>query len=126
MSMKLLAVICLASAGLLVSRADIYVDAAADPSSADGTQEHPYATIQAAVDAAQVGTTIRIAEGVYDKGGENTADSTSSRVKIDGKALHQNSHRRSTWRPSRWSRCRRMAMRVCKLGSWNDNRKCNV
>ena len=88
MSMKLLAVICLASAGLLVSRADIYVDAAADPSSADGTQEHPYATIQAAEDAAPAGTTIRIAEGVYDQGGENTADSTSSRVKIDGKALH--------------------------------------
>lgn len=88
MNTKILAAICLVSAGLLVSRADIYVDDDADPLSADGTQEHPYATIQAAVDAAPAGTTIRIAEGVYDQGGEEVADSTSSRVKIDGKALH--------------------------------------
>ena len=72
----------------IFARADLYVDAAADPSSADGTAEHPYATIQAAVNAAPAGTTIRIAEGVYDQGGENVADSTSSRVKISGKSLH--------------------------------------
>ena len=64
----------------MFARADLYVDAGADPKSvADGTAEHPYATIQAAVNAAPAGTTIRIAEGVYDQGGENVADSTSSR-----------------------------------------------
>lgn len=72
----------------MLGRADLYVDAAADPSSADGTAEHPYATIQAAVDVAPAGTTIRIAEGVYSEGGDIQAGSTSSRVKIDGKALH--------------------------------------
>ena len=72
----------------MFARADLYVDAAADPSVADGTAEHPYATIQAAVNAAPAGTTIRIAEGVYSEGGDIQAGSTSSRVKIDGKALH--------------------------------------
>ena len=66
----------------MLARADIYVDASADPSAADGTAEFPYVTIQAAVNAASAGTTIRIAEGVYDQGGTD-----SSRVKIDGKAL---------------------------------------
>ena len=50
----------------MFARADIYVDDDADTTSADGTAEHPYATIQAAVDVAPAGTTIRIAEGVYD------------------------------------------------------------
>ena len=72
----------------MFARADLYVDAGADPTSADGTAEHPYATIQAAVNAAPAGTTIRIAEGVYDQGGEILADSTSSRVKIDHKVVH--------------------------------------
>ena len=72
----------------MFARADIYVDAAADSASADGTAEHPYATIQAAVDAAESGTTIHIAEGVYDQGGEEVADYTSARVYINGKALH--------------------------------------
>ena len=72
----------------LSASADIYVDAAADSASADGTAEHPYATIQAAVDNASASTTIRIAEGVYSEGGDIQAGSTSSRVKIDGKALH--------------------------------------
>lgn len=72
----------------MFARADLYVDAGADPTSADGTEEHPYATIQAAVNAASAGTTIHIAEGVYDQGGEILADSTSSRVKIDHKVVH--------------------------------------
>ena len=72
----------------LPATADIYVDAAADSASADGTAEHPYATIQAAVNAASAGDTIRIAEGVYSEGGDIQEGSTSSRVKIDGKALH--------------------------------------
>ena len=72
----------------MFARADLYVDAGADSMSADGTEEHPYATIQAAVNAASAGTTIHIAEGVYDQGGEILADSTSSRVKIDHKVVH--------------------------------------
>ena len=72
----------------MLARADIYVDAAAAPSSADGTADHPYATIQDAVDNAPAGTTIRIAEGVYDKGGHEFEGYTHARVYIDGKALH--------------------------------------
>ena len=72
----------------MFARADLYVDAGADPSSADGSAENPYVTIQAAVNAASAGTTIHIAEGVYNQGGEILADSTSSRVKIDHKVVH--------------------------------------
>lgn len=68
--------------------ADLYVDAAADATSADGTAQHPYATIQAAVNAAANGETIHIAAGVYASGGYELADSTASRVYIDGKSLH--------------------------------------
>ena len=71
----------------MVARADLYVDAAADSASADGTAEHPYATIQAAVDVASAGATIRIAEGVYDQGGKEFEGYTHARVYI-GKALH--------------------------------------
>ena len=67
----------------MFARADLYVDAAADPSSADGSAENPYVTIQAAVDAASADTTIRIAEGVYDQGGAD-----SSRVRIYYKTIH--------------------------------------
>ena len=83
MNVRIFMAIGLLPLAAMFARADIYVDAEADPSSADGTEEHPYATIQAAVNAASAGTTIRIAEGVYDQGGTD-----SSRVKIDGKALH--------------------------------------
>ena len=83
MNVRIFMAIGLLPLAAMFARADIYVDAEADPSSADGTAEHPYATIQAAVNAASAGTTIRIAEGVYDQGGTD-----SSRVKIDGKALH--------------------------------------
>ena len=72
----------------MFARADLYVDAEADPTSADGSAENPYVTIQAAVNAASAGTTIHIAEGVYNQGGEILADSTSSRVKIDHKVVH--------------------------------------
>ena len=88
MNTRILMASGLMSLAAMFARADLYVDAAADPSSADGTAEHPYATIQAAVDAASAGTTICIAAGVYDQGGVEAAGSTSSRVKIDGKALH--------------------------------------
>ena len=84
---KLVAVATVAFMAMVAS-ADLYVDAAADPASADGTAEHPYATIQAAVNVASAGTTIRIAEGVYDQGGVDEGNGVSSRVKIDYKNVH--------------------------------------
>ena len=88
MNTRILMASGLMSLAAMFARADLYVDAAADPSSADGTAEHPYATIQAAVDAASAGTTIRIAEGVYATGGREIEGYTHARVYIDGKALH--------------------------------------
>ena len=84
----------------MFARADIYVDDDADATSADGTAEHPYATIQAAVDVAPAGTTIRIAEGVYDQGA------------LDWCWAWQDSHRRSSWRRSRRTGFRGGEMRV--------------
>lgn len=74
----------------MCTRADLYVDASADSASADGSESHPYATIQDAINSpdAPAGTTIRIAAGVYSQGGDEVEGSTSSRVKINGKALH--------------------------------------
>ena len=60
---KLMASGLMALAAMFV-RADLYVDAGAVPTSADGSAENPYVTIQAAVNAASAGTTIHIAEGV--------------------------------------------------------------
>lgn len=67
--------------------ADVYVDAAADPSVADGTAEKPYVTIQDAVNAASSGETVRIAAGTYDQGGVIVDGSTSTRVLIQNKTL---------------------------------------
>ncbi len=44
----------------------IYVDVDATLETADGTQEHPYSSIQEAVNAAAEGDTIKVAPGEYD------------------------------------------------------------
>ena len=61
---------------------DIYVDASASPDEADGTQEHPFATIQAAVDNAKEGDTIRVAAGVYSGGERQVSNKSYARVYI--------------------------------------------
>ena len=53
----------LAMAGWRVYAADIYVDILADGSAADGSQEKPYVTIQAGVDAAAAGDTVWLKSG---------------------------------------------------------------
>ena len=53
----------LAMAGGRVYAADIYVDMLADGSAADGSQEKPYVTIQAGVDAAAAGDTVWVKSG---------------------------------------------------------------
>ena len=70
----------LCACAMFADAADLHVN----PTGANGA----YSTIQAAVDAATNDDRIYIAEGVYDAGGESLPDSTSSRVKIDGKKLH--------------------------------------
>ncbi|MDO4901455.1 right-handed parallel beta-helix repeat-containing protein [Actinomyces sp.] len=46
----------------------LYVDASADAAQADGTAEHPFATIASALEAAQPGTTVEVGEGTYREG----------------------------------------------------------
>ena len=70
----------LCACAMFADAADLHVN----PTGANGA----YSTIQAAVDAAQKEDRIYIAEGVYATGGETLQDSTSSRVKIEGKNLH--------------------------------------
>ena len=50
-----------------VARADgvLHVDAQASPQGADGSAEHPFATIGAALAAARAGDTVEVAAGVY-------------------------------------------------------------
>lgn len=69
----------------MTAAADIYVDAAAQAEGADGTSERPYATIQDAVDAAQGGDVIRVAEGVYTNGMKLVSGCSYARVHISDK-----------------------------------------
>lgn len=52
-----------------------------------GSEKAPFATIQAAVDAAQSGDTVKVRPGVYDQGGARTVEGKLNRVKIVGKKL---------------------------------------
>ena len=69
----------------MANAGEIYVDAAALPEEADGTAERPYATIQAAVDNAKAGDTIRVAFGVYTNGMTLVSGASYARVYIKGK-----------------------------------------
>ena len=81
---------------ILAAAGVFYADAAADAATADGTEAHPYRTLQAAVDAAYAKGAyciVRAKAGVYAEGGSlGAADgdnilSTSNRVYIS-KACH--------------------------------------
>ena len=52
-----------------------------------GSETAPFASIQAAVDVAESGSTIKVRPGVYDNGGQKDEDSKLNRVYIKGKAL---------------------------------------
>ena len=54
--------------------ADWYVDDDAAAAGADGSREHPYPTIQQAVEAASANQTIYVAEGVYTNEGTMGSD----------------------------------------------------
>lgn len=74
--------ICIAAAILLsfaglAPAADLYVNgAAAGAGDGDGTQQNPYRTVQAAIEAAGAGDVIRVAAGTY-----------SETLRIEGKAI---------------------------------------
>lgn len=60
----------------------VYVDRSADPTTADGSEAHPYVTIQKGCDEVEAGGTVRVLPGVYDEG-ETLGDSgCSNRVFI--------------------------------------------
>lgn len=61
--------------------ATLYVDASADPEAATGDAEHPYATIQAAVNAAGANDSIVVAAGVYETD-STVVDGCATRVAI--------------------------------------------
>ena len=107
----------LALAASLLARADIYVDcrdanAADDTAEGRGGAELPYATIQAAVNAAAEGETVWVRPGVYTNGTANTPSSggigntsQQNRVMID-KRIRLESTRgaavteiRGAWKP---------------------------
>lgn len=73
-----------------IASADIYVNAVASQEGADGSEAHPYVTIQDAVNNASNGDTIRVAEGVYSTGALPVAEGSAchSVVTIIGKRLH--------------------------------------
>ena len=71
----LLSSFCLAaSAADIWPAADWYVDDDAAAAGADGSREHPYPTIQQAVQAASANQTIYVAEGVYTNEGTMGSD----------------------------------------------------
>lgn len=78
---------------ILAAAGVVYVDAAADAATADGSEAHPYRTLQAAVNAAANQSIVRAKAGTYDEGGsQGVADSdnicsTSNRVYIS-KSCH--------------------------------------
>lgn len=74
----------LVAASLRSSAGTLYVDASADPATAAGTAEHPFVSIQNAVNAAESGSEIRVAAGVY-RTGETTVDGCQTRVAVIGK-----------------------------------------
>lgn len=68
------------------SPSEVWVDDDADEAEADGSEEHPYTTIQDGINAVAVGGTVNVAAGVYDKG-EVYARSHSNRVSITKKVF---------------------------------------
>lgn len=64
-----------------------YADPDADAATADGTADHPYTTLQDAVDqVTQAGWAIVYArKGVYDRGGSKTIGGVTNRVAIQGR-----------------------------------------
>ena len=71
------------------SPSEVWVSASANEEEADGSQEHPYTTIQEGVDAVATGGTVYVGEGVYDKGGKivggTSTGAQSNRVVITRK-----------------------------------------
>ena len=69
---------------------EVWVDDDADEAEADGSEEHPYTTIQDGVDAVAAGGTVYVGEGVYDKGGKivggTSTGAQSNRVVITKKS----------------------------------------
>ena len=100
--MNILAGICRGSAKIALSsalflgaafsgHADMYyVDASALANGADGTEQRPFPTIQAAVDAASANDTIRVAAGRYSASSGCVEDNTKceSVVIVKNKKLH--------------------------------------
>ena len=86
--MNILAGICRGSAKIVLSSAlflgaafsghadTYYVDASALANGADGTEQRPFPTIQAAVDAASANDTIRVAAGRYSASSGRVGDDT--------------------------------------------------
>lgn len=66
----------------LAALSTVYVDKTADALSADGTEGHPYVTIQAGIDNVEAGGTVYVAPGVYDEGSTNTFTGCDSRILI--------------------------------------------
>ena len=95
--MNILAGICRGSAKIALSSAlflgaafsghadTYYVDASASANGADGTEQRPFPTIQAAVDAASANDTIRVAAGVYANGMTQVSNYSYARVYIHKK-----------------------------------------
>ena len=100
--MNILAGICRGSAKIALSSAlflgaafsghadTYYVDASALANGADGTEQRPFPTIQAAVDAASANDTIRVAAGRYSASSGRVEDDTAceSVVIVKNKKLH--------------------------------------
>ncbi len=56
---------CLFLSGGITWAATVYVDDDTCPSPGSGTQSDPYCDIQMAIDSAQPGDVVQVAEGIY-------------------------------------------------------------